>query len=767
MDSLSRHLFSPVHSRRGQSIIDVIFRIFAGAVVGGQLGEGLFHDRSDAMTITQRTMIDIGLERARKCRASQARRVQVAALTAVFAFMTGATVEAADKWAVLIGVSDYIYGDRMDLKGPVNDVQMMRELLLTKFNFPTESIRTLVDADATKANIISAFMDIGSKAETDDSVFIYYSGHGSQVPDLNGDEADGRDEVLCPADVRPGFPGAEISDDELNKLFSRIKATDITVVFDACHAGTGTRSLSFEESASAQPLQHRVIDLGYPEPEGGTRALSFEADPDGMDMLVEEVPATDVPVVGTRSLTSSGRQFTMIASCAPSETSASTVFYEGITRFWSGILTYNLVQALKKADGETTYEDLMASVLRDVKKINRSQSPQIEGAGARSVFSNTSAGVSARSYIRVTGVKGNKVTMRANSFAERSGSIYRVLASDGKAAGRVRITSVLGTMVEGEMIEGQGNITAPSLAVQEFKSLSEEKLNVRVGEFGDSSINKAMRDRLEKIDFVWVARTDTHYADIKVAGEIDGSVVSLLAGYEITAWLEEGGVRSRSVTSRDVNEVMGVLRPLLENAYAIKKLTRMDNDSPPFNVAVWASKSPTPGKGRDKFLEMSIGDPVYFHFKSDKDTYLTMLNVGADGGITILFPNEYVPFNRVVAGKTYTIPTPEMGFQLNLGGPPGQELVKVFATDFPMELSALNAQVVGGFRALEFEGSADGGYGPSVVDGLASAINGSFADNVPDGMRAIMLSAASKAEAPPPGTLTENWATDYLIIDAR
>ena len=94
---------------------------------------------------------------------------------------------------------------------------------------------------------------------------------------------------------------------------------------------------------------------------------------------------------------------------------------------------------------------------------------------------------------------------------------------------------------------------------------------------------------------------------------------------------------------------------------------------------MWATNSSDPGVSEDKFLEMKVGDPVYFHFKSAKDAFLTLLNVGAEVEITILFPNEYMPFNRVIANKTYTIPTPEMGFELHLGGPPGQELVKAFA----------------------------------------------------------------------------------------
>jgi len=670
--------------------------------------------------------------------------------------------EAADKWALLIGVSDYIHGERMDLKGPTNDVLKMTELLLTKFGYQPESIHTLMDGEATKANITDEMKGwLARSSRPGDTVLIYYSGHGSQIPDRDGDESDGRDEVLCPADVRRGAPGNEITDDELNRMISQIEATDITVILDACHAGTGTRALEFGESA--QPMEYRAIDLGYPEPAETQRALSFEAsEPDGMDLL----GGASAPG-GTRSLGGDNRLFTMIASCAPTETSASTIFYEGLTRVWSGVLTYNLVRALEHADGETTYEQLMADVGRDVRKVNSQQTPQIEGAISRPIFSNTSADIRPRSCIRVTRVEGKQVQLRSGTYDEHPGSIYRVLSPrTGETAGRVRITKVRGFSVDGEIIEGEGEIEAPSLAVQEFRVKSEQKLQVRLGEFGDLRIDQAMRHRLERLDFVWVALSDTHYFDVEVKGRIDGSVLSLLSGYDITAWLEEGGMRSREATSTDVDEIMGVLRPLLENAYAIKKLTRMDNDSAPFRVSVWATGSPDPGRVEGKFLEMKVGDPVYFHFRSQKDAYLTLLNVGADGGITILFPNGYIPHNRVVAGKTYTIPTPEMGFELHLGGPPGQELVKAFATEFPLDLSALNAEAVGGFRALDFEGG-DSGYGPSAVDGLASAISTSFNANAGAGTRAIMLSAAPKEEAPPAGTPTENWSTDYLIIDAH
>ena len=683
-------------------------------------------------------------------------------LALFFVLAGSAVVGAGEKWAVLVGVGDYLEGSSMDLQGPDNDVQMMQELLLTKFAFPPDHIKTLIDGEATKANIVGVMKGwLKQSAKASDTVVFYYSGHGSQIPDRNGDEKDGRDEVLCPADVSLGRPGHELSDDDLAGLFGQIEATDITVILDACHAGTGTRNLNFGESA--QPVEYRSVDLGYPEPEGAgsTRDLGFGGgEIDGMDLVGAEA-------AGTRSLEGGGKKFTMIASCAPEETSASTVFWDGMRRFWSGALTYNLVQALKKSDDKTTYDELMASVLRDVKKVNRRQTPQVEGDAARPIFSNTSSGLTSRTYIRITRVEEKTVQLRSSTFGrERVGSIYRVLSPEtGKAVARVKITRALGRTVDGEIIEGEGQFTAPAMAVEEFHALSDEKLHVQVGAFGDEAIHRAMRTRLERLNFVWVAMEDTSYSDILVTGEIDGSVISLLTGYEITAWLEEGGVRSRSVTSTNVDEIMAVLRPLLENAYAVKKLSRMDNDSPPFKISVWATSSPDPGAKQAKFLEMKIGDPIYFHFRSGQDAYLTLLNVGAEGSITILFPNEYMSFNRVVAGKTYTIPSEEMGFQMHIGEPGGQELIKAFATTFPLDLSALNAQAVGGFRALEFE-AEDDGYGPSIADGLSSVIAGSFSDNMDAGTRAITLSAAPKEEGPPPGMPTENWSTDYLIIEA-
>ena len=49
-----------------------------------------------------------------------------------------------------------------------------------------------------------------------DVLLVHYSGHGSNVPDKSGDEADERDEILCPTNLDWKAP---LLDDWLRKEF--------------------------------------------------------------------------------------------------------------------------------------------------------------------------------------------------------------------------------------------------------------------------------------------------------------------------------------------------------------------------------------------------------------------------------------------------------------------------------------------------------------------------------------------------------------------
>ena len=186
----------------------------------------------------------------------------------------------------------------------------------------------LKDAGATKAAIINAFRnDLTAKAGPGDIVVFHYSGHGSRMPDANGDEVDRYDETIVPQDSRQGGV-FDISDDELNGLLRELsqKTRNVTVILDSCHSGTALR-------AAGLTIRQIPDDDRTPPP-----PTDFAWSPRG----VTEGPD------GIRPRDSS---YVLIAGSGPQQ--FSNEFEAEGQRF--GVLTYHLTRALESAGPETTY----------------------------------------------------------------------------------------------------------------------------------------------------------------------------------------------------------------------------------------------------------------------------------------------------------------------------------------------------------------------------------------------------------------------------
>ncbi len=138
------------------------------------------------------------------------------------------------KLALCIGINDYP-GTGSDLHGCVNDAADWETLLRSK-GFDCES---LLDDAASGDAIRAGILDLAHRAEKGDVVVVTFSGHGSFVPDLDGDEDDGNDECWCPHDIVANGP---IIDDELHEIYEqRSSGVCWIVISDSCHSGTITR----------------------------------------------------------------------------------------------------------------------------------------------------------------------------------------------------------------------------------------------------------------------------------------------------------------------------------------------------------------------------------------------------------------------------------------------------------------------------------------------------------------------------------------------
>jgi hypothetical protein len=263
--------------------------------------------------------------------------------------------------ALLIGINKYLITGA-DLRGCVNDVQNMSQALVTWFGFKKPDITRLVDQAATKKAMEAGITKLIRDARKGDTIVLHYSGHGSNVPDDDGDEADERDEILCPTDLDWKDT---LRDDWLRKRFDTLKAgVNLTVIMDCCHSGTNTRAITPPDA----PIKERYLPSPWDlvAAESGRRlrgkvtgrlrkATSTSRSP--KDIVVADLPEL------------------LITGCRDTQTSADA-FIDGA---YTGALTFSLVDAMKKANGKLTYRELHTKASAALKARQFDQVPQLEG----------------------------------------------------------------------------------------------------------------------------------------------------------------------------------------------------------------------------------------------------------------------------------------------------------------------------------------------------------------------------------------------------
>lgn len=143
------------------------------------------------------------------------------------------------KRALLIGIN--YTGTQDALNGCVNDISNINKFLLENVG-GYNSITVLTDdpksqIKPTKQNMESNIKKFVTGCKSGDTLFFYYSGHGSTLRDNNGDESDGQDSVLVPLDYQKS---GVIRDDWLfTNMVNCLPAGVLLWAFtDCCHSGT-------------------------------------------------------------------------------------------------------------------------------------------------------------------------------------------------------------------------------------------------------------------------------------------------------------------------------------------------------------------------------------------------------------------------------------------------------------------------------------------------------------------------------------------------
>ena len=153
--------------------------------------------------------------------------------------------EGSRRLALIVGVGKYKSSAVKTLAGAAGDAERIFDLLTGPggYGFPKTNVCLLLNEEATVAHFKAAFeQHLVNRAKSNDTVVIYFSGHGSIAKDLNGDEGDGNDETLMLHDSRTNGVH-DLLDDEFNDMLEQLhhRTQQITVILDSCNSGTAVR----------------------------------------------------------------------------------------------------------------------------------------------------------------------------------------------------------------------------------------------------------------------------------------------------------------------------------------------------------------------------------------------------------------------------------------------------------------------------------------------------------------------------------------------
>jgi metacaspase-1 len=238
-------------------------------------------------------------------------------LCAALLAMAWAPWAQAEDRALLIGVGQYRSGG-VDLPGIELDIGVMKDVA-EGLGFKPSATRVLLHRQATLAEVRTALQQwLVEGTGPDDRVLLYYSGHGTQLPDDDGDEDDGLDEALTLHDMatvqrngRTTLDGV-LLDDELAETLAKIRSRQVLVLVDACHSGTATRALPGVAGLQRLGVREAVPKFIRVVPAGGGAARSITAAPRAEEAHSDNYVAISAAGDSEESLaTARGSVFTM------------------------------------------------------------------------------------------------------------------------------------------------------------------------------------------------------------------------------------------------------------------------------------------------------------------------------------------------------------------------------------------------------------------------------------------------------------------------
>ncbi|MCO6495426.1 MAG: caspase family protein [Bacteroidetes bacterium] len=571
----------------------------------------------------------------------------------------------AKKYALIIAIGDYPTETQWGKISSSNDVPLIKDALLSQ-GFSQNDITIILDSAATKKGIINALTNLQAKIKKGDIVVIHYSGHGQQIFDDNGDEADGLDEALVPYDAcavyNDKYQGQNhIRDDELGNIMANLrnklgKTGQLLFILDSCHSGSMSRGQKARGGRGALvPPDWSVTD---------------SKKENGISGIIENV-----------KINPDAAPFVMISGASAEELNYE---YKGC-----GSLSYSFSQAMAHLGKDATYRQLFAKVLAQMQVVAPFQNPVIEGDIDFEIFS------------------GNYSPQKLYFNVKKIENFNSLIIPAGKLHG---------------LFEGTEVIVMPAGSAKPDSTKAFAKGTISTAEYTESvvTLNNDITSQLEKD--LWVFVTKPTYDDMFIKVYFDLSVKNqqIIDGVEnylnqnhlgeivqdqmesdITIIFNKGTYNiavtsdlqtiNNTIVTRGESEINILSKKIFEFAQGqyLKNL-QLNNQNyefsfrlVPINSENYQNNSP------DQVLKVIPGkDQMWLEVtnKSSYPLYISIVEINSKGEIASFFPHQNCQLNNqermIPANKTYVFKRCVYSFS-----EPYEKLtLKGFASPFPLDL---------------------------------------------------------------------------------
>ena len=259
--------------------------------------------------------------------------------------------------ALCVGINNFKNYPGSALQGCVNDAHDMKSILVDFLGFSDTDITLLTDTQATKTSIMKNLKAMVKDARKGKYNYLVFSmsSHGTQVPDVNGDETDKADEAFCPHDLAQAGnkwdPKHIITDDELNDLFITLPENVLVEVYlDTCHSGTGLKAIDLLLDRKPRYMPPPSLEA-FKEIEGRTsRGLHKLMQGKGINHHI------------------------LWAGCRADQTSADA----HIGGSWHGAFTYYFCKEMRASKNKLSRAEVLKKVQAGLAAGSYSQTPQLE-----------------------------------------------------------------------------------------------------------------------------------------------------------------------------------------------------------------------------------------------------------------------------------------------------------------------------------------------------------------------------------------------------